>query len=91
MKGAAQYARAEHFSDGATRNSDFYSHWARFDLDLTDWQRLLLFDPQTSGGLLLAVAATSVSELFLELEKRDQLGYVVGEAVSGTAGEVIVY
>ena len=40
---------------------------------------------------MLAVAATSVSELFLELEKRDQLGYVVGEAVSGTAGEVIVY
>ena len=91
MQGAAQYARAEYFSDGATRNSDFYGHWARFDLDLTDWQRLLLFDPQTSGGLLLAVAAASVSELLLELEKRDQLGYVVGEAVSGTAGEIIVY
>ena len=89
MRGAIHHARQECFADGAIRNSEFYSSWTGYDLELAGWQRLLLCDPQTSGGLLLAVASECVSELVLELKKRGQVGYIIGEAVPDMAVQVL--
>jgi len=44
------------FPGAAGRNWDSYSHQVHLHPSLADWQRLLLSDPQTSGGLLLAIA-----------------------------------
>ena len=91
MEGAEEYARADNFAGGATRNADYYSQWVKWERGLTEWKRRLLFDPQTSGGLLLAVAAESVADFLRELDERGQFGFVVGEAVGGRAGEIAVY
>jgi len=43
------------FATGASaRNWASYSDGVQLPLDLPDWQRILLTDPQTSGGLLIA-------------------------------------
>jgi len=90
IEGSMGYAELTYFADGARRNFDFYGQWTGYDVELTDWQRLMLFDPQTSGGLLLAVAAESVTELLQDLEERGQIGHIVGSAISGAEGEIIV-
>jgi len=58
-------------------------------LDVTLWGRVLC-DPQTSGGLLMAVSADKLGALVGALESRGQLAAVVGECVAGEPGAVAV-
>ena len=49
---------------GATeRNLASYAHEVDFDARLQEWQRRLLADVQTSGGLLVSVAAAAADEV----------------------------
>ena len=45
------------------RNLASYGHEVDFDARLQDWQRRLLADAQTSGGLLVSVAAEAADEV----------------------------
>ena len=51
---AVELARAGVFPGGARTNLAAYGTALEFDPALADWERLLLTDPQTSGGLLIA-------------------------------------
>ena len=48
---------------------------------LSEWEKLLLFDPQTSGGLLLAVSQDSYDE-FKSDPNADKLFWKIGEIIS---------
>lgn len=54
----------------------------------TAWR--VLCDPQTSGGLLIAVPADKHEALLSELERRGVTGVVVGRAVEGEPGTITV-
>jgi len=56
--------------------------------DLTRWR--VLCDPQTSGGLLLAVAQEKAAALRQALEVRGVLAAVVGAAVPGEPGHITI-
>jgi selenide, water dikinase len=63
----------------------------RVTTDGVDQDDLLpLYDPQTSGGLLVAVPETRASALVGELEKRGVAGAVVGEVIGGAGVLVAV-
>jgi len=63
----------------------------RISADGVDQDDLLpLYDPQTSGGLLVAVPETRASALVGALEKRGVMGAVVGEVVERTGVRVAV-
>jgi selenide,water dikinase len=66
---------------------DFLTWYADADADL--WLRLLC-DPQTSGGLLIAVPAEAAVDLARELAQRDVIGARVGRCVAGEPGRIIV-
>lgn len=53
------------------------------------WMRVLC-DPQTSGGLLIAVAEARADALVAAVEARGGSAALIGRCVSGTAGEVTV-
>lgn len=55
MEGARIYAEKGIFPGVAYDNLQYYRDHIRFNTVLSEWEKLLLFDPQTSGGLLLAV------------------------------------
>lgn len=59
------------------------------DGDELTWQRVLL-DPQTSGGLLIAIAEENADALVAELAARGVLGVRVGGFVEGAPGAVTV-
>jgi len=48
----------------------------------------VLADPQTSGGLLMAVAAERLDDLLGALEKRAEEAFVLGRITSGTPGHI---
>lgn len=52
--------------------------------------RLVLCDPQTSGGLLMAVPAERADALLAALAERGEHGAVIGHAVEGVPGRVRV-
>lgn len=68
------------------RNLASYGHEVDFADHLATWQRRLLADAQTSGGLLVSVAAKSVDET-LSVFRRAGFDHaaVIGEIVQGAA------
>jgi selenide,water dikinase len=50
----------------------------------------VLFDPQTSGGLLMAVPREKLSSLLEGLKKRGQSAWVIGEVKEGS-GRIKVF
>ena len=58
------------------------------DIERQDARLLALFDPQTSGGLLMAVAPETHAILTGELEKNGVRAWTVGEVVAGTTGAI---
>lgn len=81
--GTMNYAE-DNITGGAHRNRDYFGQWVTIDEELPDWQELLLYDPQTSGGLLMAVASNSAESLLGALHDADESAAIIGEVVAGT-------
>ncbi len=56
MPGVAELAQAGHITGASERNWASYGSEVRLADAIADWQRALLTDPQTSGGLLVSCA-----------------------------------
>jgi selenide,water dikinase len=84
LPGAERYANEGMFPDGAATNMDYYGQWVSFDPQLDDAQRTLLFDPETSGGLLMAVSPDAVEALLVNLSARGAKSWRIGQVQAGT-------
>jgi selenide,water dikinase len=67
----------------------FLEPWVDWGPTGAEWQGVLA-DPQTSGGLLMAVAPGKLDALLAALAERDEPAAVVGRAVAGWPGRIIV-
>ena len=56
--------------EGAYRNRKFYQQWVRSGLPEMDSLEMIGYDPQTSGGLLLAMTANAATELLAALREQ---------------------
>ena len=83
LPGALGYAEAWVFAGGAHNNHAFYNPLVTYTRPVLDWQETLLHDPQTSGGLLVAVAPERVDVFLAFCAERDQPAWVIGEVVEG--------
>lgn len=85
---ARKFAEAGTFPGGSLDNRTYYSPHVTFSATLEKWEQTLLFDAQTSGGLLLSVPATK-AEAFVEraAELRQTL-WEIGDVVEGAGIEV---
>ena len=72
-----EYAQMGLIPEGAYRNRDFAGDEVRSEIKEL-WMEDLVFDPQTSGGLLLAVPAEEADALAEELAGMDIFGGVIG-------------
>jgi selenide,water dikinase len=89
LPGAREYAEQWLFPAGANRNQDYFGCGVAFAPEIPDELRLLLFTPETSGGLLLAIPADRLNELRVLAAEAGQTLWVVGEAVEGFGIEVV--
>lgn len=83
LPGALDYAAQGFFPGGMGRNRAFFETWTRFETSLDDVQQNLLFDPQTSGGLLIAVAADEADALCKAIVAAGDNAVVIGEVRAG--------
>jgi selenide,water dikinase len=88
LEGARRYARQGTFPGGAADNRLFYGPQVQLDGGIAEPDEMLLFDPQTSGGLLLAVPAERIDAFLARAAELDQPAWVVGEALPGQGLEV---
>ncbi len=83
LPGTVAYARNGVFPGGMERNREYYSEWLSIDGELAEYERGLLFDPQTSGGLLMAVAADRAGELLADLHAQGEDAFILGGVFAG--------
>jgi len=57
LRNAYQYARGGFFPGGSANNLLFYEKQVQFDDVVDEYAKMMLFDAQTSGGLLLMIPA----------------------------------
>jgi selenide, water dikinase len=85
---ARKYAELGTFPGGAFDNRLFFGSRVRFAANLDEVTQMLLFDPQTSGGLLLAVPPKKLTAFLARAEQLNQPAWVIGEALAGEGIEV---
>jgi len=74
---------------GSRRNLEYAAPHTRFGDGVTEVERLILSDAQTSGGLLIAVPPDLESDLIGELERNDAPARAaIGELVPGEPGSI---
>jgi len=85
---ARQYAEQGTFPGGSVDNKLHFSPHVTFHPDLDEPSQMLLFDAQTSGGLLLAVPPKMLDDLLARAKEIDQPAWVIGEVIEGEQIEV---
>lgn len=86
---AQKYAAMWTFPGGASDNRLHFGPRVRFDASIPEERQMLLFDPQTSGGLLLAVPGSETAAFLKRAEETGQPAWVIGKAVEGSGIDVV--
>jgi selenide,water dikinase len=87
---APEYSRGGFLPGGLKRNMDFIGSCVEFASHVPREVRNLLFDPQTSGGLLLSVAAQDAARLLAALQALTTSAQIIGEVVEKTHPLILV-
>ena len=77
-------------SGGMDRNRDYYSQWVRTTANEETARHKLIYDPQTSGGLLVAVAPDALARILAAFEAAGEPFWHIGEVTNGPAGSITV-
>jgi len=88
VSGARKYAEMWAFPGGASDNRVYFGPHVTFDPSIDEAGQMLLFDPQTSGGLLLGVPQEKLAAFQDRARELDQPAWVIGEVRPGSGIEV---
>jgi selenide,water dikinase len=83
LPGALRHAEADVFPGGMWNNREYLEPNISFPSGTPDPLQSLLYDPETSGGLLIAVSPEHADMLESELTQRGVLALRVGTAIEG--------
>ena len=83
---ALELAKQGYAPGASARNWASYGHEVDLPEGMAEWQKNLLCDPQTSGGLMVACAPEAVDDV-LDLFRQQGFGYAreIGRMVAGEA------
>ena len=88
ISGARKYAEQGIFPGGAFDNKKHFIEKVGFADIIDEPNQMLLFDPQTSGGLLLGVPHEGVDSFLARASELDQPAWKVGEVRAGSGIQV---
>jgi len=89
LSGARGYAEQGIFPGGAFDNKMHFEKSVKFSETIDEPTQMLLFDPQTSGGLLFGVASEKLDEFKKRAQEMNQRVWVIGDVRAGTGGAEI--
>ena len=92
LAGAREFADMGIIPEGAYRNRTFYRPWVRSALGEHDPLEMIVHDPQTSGGLLLAMEAAAGATLCERLRGSNGAPAcaLIGTVRAGDLGRVVI-
>lgn len=85
LPGAVEAARGGNFSGGLNNNRAFIGECAGFLDAVPEEYRALLFDPQTSGGLLIAAAPAGVEKILAAMSRHSVAARKIGRVLEKTS------
>jgi len=89
--GVFDYLRQGMISGAIERNKEFASLYVTTSPGVSEERETVLYDPQTSGGLLIAVHPDDAGELVSRLKKKEiDSTTVIGGVVSKSDGQIIL-
>ncbi len=88
LTGARTYAEQHLVPGGTHDNRLYFGPQVETAAELDEISRVLLFDAQTSGGLLLAMSGERLSDFMARAGNLDMSAWVVGRVEAGTGIEV---
>lgn len=89
FSGAGDYAKLGTFPGGTLDNQKFFGDRVEFEAGITEAEQLLLFDAQTSGGLLLAVPEEQIDGM-VDRAASDEIPFWRIGTVRDGSGKLIV-
>jgi selenide, water dikinase len=81
---------SQNASGGMNTNKEHFLPGTEFSRDIPDARRDLFFDPQTSGGLLISVAANSAESAFASLQKAGISATFIGSVVAAHGPRLVI-
>ena len=88
---AMDYAGMGMMPAGAFKNKEFRLHMIEFSSEIDPLIQDILFDPQTSGGLLICVKREQADDLVNKLiEEGVRESKIIGEVISNPAEKIFV-
>lgn len=89
LSGARHYGEKWYFAGGAADNQLFYKKYVDFSQEIDEVMEMLLFDPQTSGGLLLACPPSKLQEFETTANRLKMPYWIIGQAFNGQGLKII--
>jgi selenide,water dikinase len=80
LDGSLEYAKLGAFPGGMAKNLNYFSKWLTFHTDVSQTTQDMLWTPETSGGLLVAVSPSQLESF----NQRCPSAALIGEVVAGS-------
>jgi selenide, water dikinase len=90
LDGAIECVHAGYIPGGLNANRDFAECVVDYKDKITDEMKALLFDPQTSGGLLIAVAKDQIVQIAEKLNAAGVTAIEIGEVLPNTKASISI-
>jgi selenide,water dikinase len=89
ITGARSYVEQGFYPTGSANNLAHFGPRVNFDDSIDRYDRMLLFDAQTSGGLLLAVTESELEKFLSEATAQKQAAWPIGVVEKGSGIRVV--
>ncbi len=90
IRGTLDYAGMGFIPAGAYRNRKFFEKIVDISSSVNRSIQDILFDPQTSGGLLICVDSKSADDLLIRLKNKGMNATMIGEVLPEPKGRIVV-
>lgn len=88
LRNAFSYGKKGCFAGGASDNRLFYAKFIHFGDNVDELTEMMLFDPQTSGGLLIACPTQKIAQFRAKAASQNLPFWEIGTAIAGSGIQV---
>lgn len=90
LEAARRFAEEWLFPGGASNNEQYFRQWVTFPPALSEEMQMLLFDPQTNGGILAAIPPDEMDAFAARCQEMAQPYWEIGQVIEGEPGVEVI-
>ena len=89
--GVLEYVKQGIVSGAVERNKEFASQYVKVEKGVSKEMEEILYDPQTSGGLLISISGKKADQLISLLKERGVVNTaLIGRIISKSGGQIVI-